>query len=124
MLSPVSFGDIHCQNRVVMAPMTRSRADANDCPTALHVEYYAQRASAGLIVTEGVHPSIHGKGYARTPGLHEPAQVEAWRQERRLPFPDFSPELVAEVDGKSPWPPTGSAVAAAQESGPGTDESR
>lgn len=80
LLSPVSFGDIHCQNRVVMAPMTRSRADANDCPSELHVEYYSQRASAGLIVTEGVQPSIHGKGYARTPGLHEPAQVEAWRR--------------------------------------------
>ena len=58
--------------------MTRSRADAEDRPTELHVEYYAQRASAGLIVTEGVQPSIDGKGYPRTPGLHEPAQVEAW----------------------------------------------
>lgn len=80
LLSPVEFGDIHCRNRIVMAPMTRSRADANDCPTALHVEYYAQRASAGLIVTEGVQPSIDGKGYPRTPGLHEAAQVEAWRR--------------------------------------------
>lgn len=80
LLSPIHFGDIACRNRVVMAPMTRSRADAEDRPTALHVEYYAQRASAGLIVTEGVQPSIDGKGYPRTPGLHESAQVEAWRQ--------------------------------------------
>ena len=79
LLAPVHFGEIACRNRVVMAPMTRSRADADDRPTALHVEYYAQRASAGLIVTAGVQPSIHGKGYARTPGLHEAAQVEAWR---------------------------------------------
>ena len=79
LLTPVSFGEIACRNRIVMAPMTRSRADADDRPTALHVEYYAQRASAGLIVTEGVQPSIHGKGYPRTPGLHEAAQVEAWR---------------------------------------------
>ena len=76
---PLTLGDIDCRNRIVMAPMTRSRADADDRPTALHVEYYAQRASAGLIVTEGVQPSIHGKGYPRTPGLHEAAQVEAWR---------------------------------------------
>jgi len=80
LLASVNFGDIDCRNRVVMAPMTRSRADAEDCPTALHVEYYAQRASAGLIVTEGVQPSIDGKGYSRTAGLHETAQVEAWRR--------------------------------------------
>lgn len=80
LLEPVRFGDIDCRNRIVMAPMTRSRADAHDQPTALHVEYYAQRASAGLIVTEGIQPSMHGKGYARTPGLHETAQVEAWRK--------------------------------------------
>ena len=79
LLQPLRLGDIECANRVVMAPMTRSRADAEDRPTELHVEYYAQRASAGLIVTEGVQPSIDGKGYPRTPGLHEPAQVEAWR---------------------------------------------
>ncbi|MFZ9965855.1 MAG: alkene reductase [Steroidobacteraceae bacterium] len=78
LLSPIRLGDIDCQNRVVMAPMTRSRAGDGDCPTELHVEYYSQRASAGLIVTEGVQPSIDGKGYARTPGLHEPAQVRAW----------------------------------------------
>jgi N-ethylmaleimide reductase len=80
LLSPTTIGDIECANRIVMAPMTRSRADANDCPSDLHVEYYAQRASAGLIVTEGIQPSIHGKGYPRTPGLHEAAQVEAWRR--------------------------------------------
>jgi N-ethylmaleimide reductase len=80
LLSPLTIGDIDCRNRVVMAPMTRSRADAEDRPTALHEEYYAQRASAGLIVTEGVQPSMHGKGYPRTPGLHETAQVEAWRR--------------------------------------------
>lgn len=79
LLQPLRLGDIECANRVVMAPMTRSRADVDDRPTALHVEYYAQRASAGLIVTEGVQPSIDGKGYPRTPGLHESAQVEAWR---------------------------------------------
>lgn len=80
LFTPLTLGDIDCRNRVFMAPMTRSRADANDCPSDLHVEYYAERASAGLIITEGVQPSIHGKGYPRTPGLHDAAQVEAWRR--------------------------------------------
>lgn len=79
LFQPLAIGEIDCRNRIVMAPMTRSRADADDRPTALHVEHYAQRASAGLIVTEGVQPSIHGKGYPRTPGLHDAGQVEAWR---------------------------------------------
>lgn len=59
--------------------MTRSRADENDCPTGLHVEYYRQRASAGLIFSEGIQPSLNGKGYARTPGLHNDRQVDAWK---------------------------------------------
>lgn len=62
-----------------MAPMTRCRAGSQDEPTALIAEYYGQRASAGLIVSEGVQPSIHGKGYFRTPGIHSDVQVEAWR---------------------------------------------
>ncbi|MBM5810414.1 MAG: alkene reductase [Gammaproteobacteria bacterium] len=80
LFDPVACGDIACANRIVMAPMTRSRATAGDRPDALQVRYYAARAAAGLIVTEGTQPSIHGKGYARTPGLYEPAQVEAWRE--------------------------------------------
>jgi N-ethylmaleimide reductase len=79
LFEPVALGEIACANRIVMAPMTRSRATAGDCPDELHVHYYGQRAGAGLIITEGVQPSIHGKGYARTPGLHDAAQVEAWR---------------------------------------------
>lgn len=80
LFESVQVGEIACQNRIFMAPMTRSRADANDCPTDLHVDYYTQRASSGLIFTEGVQPSIHGKGYARTPGLHDEKQVAAWRR--------------------------------------------
>lgn len=79
LFDPIQLGDIACANRIVMAPMTRSRADERDCPTDLHVQYYAQRASAGLIITEGVQPSMHGKGYARTPGIHDNAHVDAWR---------------------------------------------
>jgi len=79
LFDPVQLGALQLRNRVVMAPMTRSRAAAGDLPTDLHVEYYRQRANAGLIVTEGVQPSKNGKGYCRTPGIHSPAQVQAWR---------------------------------------------
>ena len=71
LLSPVTVGDLALKNRVVMAPMTRSRASqADDCVSELHEAYYSQRANAGLIITEGVHPSFDGKGYNRTPGPH------------------------------------------------------
>ncbi|MFD3683783.1 alkene reductase [Nocardiopsis sp. NPDC058631] len=67
-------------NRIVMAPMTRSRAQEPErIPTALTAEYYAQRASAGLIITEGTQPSAVGQGYPNTPGLHSAEQVQAWR---------------------------------------------
>lgn len=79
LFDPVNLGALALTNRVVMAPMTRSRADERDCPTELHVAYYSQRAAAGLIVSEGIQPSLEGKGYARTPGLHSDEQVTAWR---------------------------------------------
>jgi len=64
---------------MVMAPMTRSRADAEGVPSALAAEYYGQRADAGLILTEGTGPSAAGMGYPRTPGVYTPAQIAAWR---------------------------------------------
>ncbi|MFJ6698466.1 alkene reductase [Streptomyces sp. NPDC091272] len=67
-------------NRIAMAPMTRSRAGAGGVPTELVAEYYAQRASAGLIVTEGVQPSVVGQGYPFTPGLHTQEQLAGWRK--------------------------------------------
>ena len=79
LFSPVNLGGIALSNRVVMAPMTRDRAGPGDVPTSLMVDYYRQRASAGLIVTEGVQPSAVGKGYWRTPGIHNEAQVAGWR---------------------------------------------
>lgn len=79
LFDPVQLGAMQLSNRVVMAPMTRSRAGAGDVPTELHVEYYRQRANAGLIVTEGVQPSKDGKGYCRTPGIHSEEQVRGWR---------------------------------------------
>lgn len=79
LFDTLQLGDIELANRVVMAPMTRSRADADAMPNALMAEYYRQRASAGLIVAEGIAPSRHGLGYCRTPGLYTAAQVAAWR---------------------------------------------
>src|SRR6476619_2378019 len=68
------------RNRLVMAPLTRNRADDAGVPGDLAVEYYAQRATAGLIVTEGTQPSAVGQGYPNTPGLHSPEQVAGWRR--------------------------------------------
>ena len=76
---PVSIGPLELPNRLFMAPMTRSRAKGG-LPTELTAEYYAQRASAGLIITEGTQPSTIGQGYTDTPGVHTAAQVAAWRK--------------------------------------------
>ncbi len=67
-------------NRLVMAPLTRNRADENGAPGDLAVEYYAQRASAGLIISEGTQPSAVGQGYLNTPGIHSPEQIAGWRR--------------------------------------------
>ena len=79
LFSPLSFAGMQLPNRVVMAPMTRSRASADHVPTALMVEHYAARAEAGLLITEGTAPTANGCGYARIPGLWNAAQVEGWR---------------------------------------------
>jgi N-ethylmaleimide reductase len=80
LFSPIRIGALDLANRIVMAPLTRNRARReDDAPQALHVEYYAQRASAGLIITEASQISPEGKGYAWTPGIHSPAQIEGWR---------------------------------------------
>ena len=77
LLSPVIVGSICLSNRVVMSPMTRSRAIGN-IPNDLMADYYSQRADAGLIITEGTSPSPNGLGYARIPGIYSKAQVEGW----------------------------------------------
>jgi N-ethylmaleimide reductase len=77
---PIVLGGKRLASRVAMAPMTRSRAFGPGAePTELMATYYAQRAGAGLIVTEGIQPSPVGQGYPDTPGLHTPGQVAAWR---------------------------------------------
>jgi N-ethylmaleimide reductase len=78
IFSGVSLGCLTLANRIVMAPMTRSRAGSDAVPTQLMVDYYAQRASAGLIISEGIAPSANGLGYCRTPGLFNDAQIAAW----------------------------------------------
>ncbi|NTX35960.1 MULTISPECIES: alkene reductase [unclassified Myxococcus] len=78
LFSSYRLGPTELTNRVVMAPMTRSRAPSA-LPNALMREYYTQRASAGLIITEGIAPSPNALGYARIPGLFSPEQVDGWR---------------------------------------------
>jgi N-ethylmaleimide reductase len=80
LFTPVQIGRYTVTNRLVMAPMTRSRADDNGIPSDLVVTYYAQRASAGLIITEGVFPSAMGKGYVRTPGIATEEQIAVWKK--------------------------------------------
>jgi N-ethylmaleimide reductase len=79
LFDPIVFGDITATNRIVMAPLTRNRADAHRNPTALMVTYYVQRASAGLIVSEATQISPSGQGYFGTPGIYSAAQVKGWR---------------------------------------------
>ena len=80
LLSPYRLGRLELKNRLVMSPMTRSRAVEGNVPNPLAPTYYAQRASAGLIVTEATQVSPQGVGYIRTPGIHSPEQVAGWRQ--------------------------------------------
>ncbi len=78
LLSPYQLGPLQLANRIVMAPMTRSRAIGN-LPNQLMADYYAQRATAGLIITEGVSPSPNGLGYSRIPGLFNEEQMAGWK---------------------------------------------
>lgn len=79
LFEPLALGDIELRNAIVMAPMTRDRAGPGDVPGELMIEYYRQRASAGMIVTEGTQPCPEGKGYWRTPGIWSPEQIAGWR---------------------------------------------
>lgn len=78
-LSSYRLGNLELKNRIVMAPMTRSRA-INNIPNNLMAEYYSQRASAGLIVSEGTSPSPNGLGYARIPGIYSADQINGWKK--------------------------------------------
>ncbi|MCO4318556.1 alkene reductase [Phyllobacterium sp. 21LDTY02-6] len=80
LFTPAKVGRYTLPNRLVMAPMTRSRAGFDGTPGELAAEYYAQRAALGLIVTEGTQPSDDGQGYMTTPGIHTPAHIAGWRR--------------------------------------------
>ena len=80
LFDSIQIGDCTLANRIVMAPMTRNRAGEGNVPGALNVLYYQQRASAGLIITEGSQISRQGVGYPATPGIHTDEQVEGWKR--------------------------------------------
>jgi N-ethylmaleimide reductase len=79
LFDPLQIGDLQLANRVVMAPLTRSRSKGL-LPGAMAVEYYRQRASAGLIISEGTQVTQEGQGYLDTPGIHTPEQIAAWKR--------------------------------------------
>ncbi len=79
LFTPIQLGSYLLPNRIVLAPLTRNRAAAGNIPTALNATYYAQRATAGLLITEASQVSPQGIGYPATPGIHSPEQVAGWR---------------------------------------------
>ncbi len=79
LFTPLQLGAFALPNRVVMPALTRMRASADGVPQAISTEYYAQRASAGLIITEATAISVQGHGYPQMPGIHTPAQIAGWR---------------------------------------------
>jgi N-ethylmaleimide reductase len=80
LLTPIKLGGLNLPNRIVMAPLTRMRAGDGHVPTALNAEYYAQRASAGLIIAEGTAISAEAHGYPRAPGIYTVEQIAGWRR--------------------------------------------
>ena len=74
------IGELSVSNRIIMSSMTRSRMLAGGVPSELAIEYYSQRASAGLIITEGTAPSAVGLGYARTPAIENDEQAQGWKR--------------------------------------------
>lgn len=80
LFTPIQLGSLTLPNRILMAPLTRCRADANHVPTSMMAEYYAQRASAGLIIAEATMISEGNSAFWREPGIYSPAQIKAWKQ--------------------------------------------
>ena len=79
LFDPIQLGDLHLPNRIIMAPLTRLRGTPDHVATPIMAEYYRQRASAGLILTEGTPVSAMGVGYSQVPGIWSPQQTEAWK---------------------------------------------
>ncbi len=78
LFTPIRLGDLNMPNRIVMAPLTRMRADQDGVPGPLNEEYYSQRASAGLIVTEATAISVQGRGIPHMPEIHTQNQIKGW----------------------------------------------
>lgn len=120
LFDPIQLGAIHASNRIVMAPMTRGRATRDFIPTSLMVEYYRQRASAGLIISEGTGISREGLGWPYAPGIWNKEQVDAWKPVNqavhaeggkiicqlwhmgRTVHPSFHPEPISASDTTAP----------------------
>lgn len=118
LLTPMKLGPLELANRLVMAPLTRMRAGEGNVPQPMNVTYYTQRASAGLIISEGTQVSQQGMGYPLTPGIHSDEQIEGWKKVTeavhreggliflqlwhvgRISHPSFQPE------GKAPVAPS------------------
>jgi len=79
LFRPLQLGALQLPNRIIMAPLTRMRAGANSVPTAMNAKYYAQRASAGLIISEGTAVSPEAHGYPNDPGIYTAEQIAGWR---------------------------------------------
>ena len=78
LFDPIRLGELALPNRIVMAPMTRNRA-VGTIPGGLHARYYAQRATAGLVITEATQICPRGQGYPETPGIHDDGQIRGWQ---------------------------------------------
>ena len=79
LFTPIQLGELLLSNRIVMAPMTRNRAGEKGIPNELNAQYYAQRASAGLIITEGTYPHPTSRAYTGQPGIYTDEQVAGWQ---------------------------------------------
>lgn len=79
LFTPYQMGNLELPNRIIMAPLTRNRAGEGNIPHELNGEYYAQRATAGLIISEATQISPQGQGYPYTPGIHSSEQIAGWK---------------------------------------------
>ena len=80
LFTPLELGPLQLANRIVLAPLTRNRAGEGNVPQAINIEYYRQRASGGLLISEASQISLQGIGYPATPGIHSEAQVAGWKK--------------------------------------------
>ncbi|MDQ9171685.1 alkene reductase [Oxalobacteraceae bacterium R-40] len=80
IFSPFKLGTLQLKNRIVMAPLTRSRADEGNVPSSMAPDYYSMRSDAGLIITEATQASAGGQGYVATPGIHSEQQIQGWKK--------------------------------------------